>query len=102
MWAFEGFETGGVHQARLAQGFGTLDVDVAPSTICLARRKANHVSLPIHAFADSVDPSEAERLVDGLRVGNAGLSGRFLVEADPKLVAGIMPAGEPIAKLGGR
>lgn len=42
----------------------------APNAACFARGETNHVTLFIDALANTIDPTKAERFIDGLRPGN--------------------------------
>jgi hypothetical protein len=52
----------------------------------------------VDAHPHAVDPADAQRLVDGLRPGQARAAGRLLVIADPQLRRGRVVSVEPVAE----
>ncbi|HEX8100121.1 MAG TPA: hypothetical protein VF660_07970, partial [Actinomycetota bacterium] len=54
----------------------------------LAWREPNHPPGFIDGPGLTVDPSETQRLVNGLRVGDALLPGTLLVQTEPELGSG--------------
>src|SRR4029077_19190130 len=61
----------GAHAPPLRQLLDAADVHRAPVAGRLPRREPVHVALVVDASANAVDPPEAERLVHGLRPGDA-------------------------------
>src|SRR5580704_3167095 len=87
----KGRQACGVHEAQGGELGGASNVDCAPDTSRLARGKPNLVADFVDAFADAVDPAEAERAVDCFRPRDAGPSGAPLLKADPKFAGpGVM------------
>lgn len=62
------------------------------------RREADRVARRPEAAAHAVDPTEAERLIDRLRPGEARLAGADLVQADQQLRRLGVIRGQPGAK----
>ena len=60
---------------------GAFRVDLAPVAFGFAGSEANRVAGGVDGFAEAVDPAEAQGLVDGFVVGDAGFAGIFFVEA---------------------
>ena len=79
-----------------------IDIDVAPDASWLSRRKALHITCLVQLLAHPIDPAETESLVQRLRICDALLSRRLLVEPDQQLTGGVVVLLEPLAKLGGR
>src|SRR6266545_904319 len=78
-------EAGRAHPPERLQLAHALDVDEAPVTPRLARREALDVAALVHGLAHAVDPPEAERLVEGLPVGDARLAGALVEVPEPQL-----------------
>ena len=76
------------------------DVYCAPDAISLAGRESNHVSVSVNRFADTVDPSEAERLVDRLWPGDTLCSRMRLEVSHPQLAGSSMMFLQPLPKGG--
>src|SRR5258708_6298214 len=91
----ESREAGRGHAARLRERLDLANVDLAPGALRLARREALHEGVVVEAPYQPVDPAEAQRLFDGLRVGEPLNSGVDLVEADPELPGGAVMLLEP-------
>src|SRR4029077_991699 len=53
-----------MHQPQLCQFLRTLDVDCAPDTSWLAWSETDFVAVRVDAFANPIDPAEAERSID--------------------------------------
>src|SRR5919106_762302 len=88
--------TGRVHPAFGDQLSGARDVYGAPVALRRSRREPVHVSLLVDAVPDPVDPSEAQRLIQGLAEGDALLPRALLVEADRDLaLASVVPLEPP-------
>ena len=60
-----------LHEAEPGQGSDAGHVYAAPDAALLARREADRVALGVDALADAVDPTVAQRLVDGFGPGDA-------------------------------
>src|SRR5258708_985510 len=84
--AAEGGEAGRGHAAGPRERLDLADVDRAPRALRLARGEALHEGRVVEALHETVDPAEAQRFFDGLRVGEPLLAGVDLVEADPELL----------------
>src|SRR5919106_5980178 len=89
---------GRVHPAFGDQLSGARDVDRAPVALRRSRREPVHVPLLVDAVPDAVDPSEAQRLVEGLAERDALLPRSLLVEADRDLALACVVALEPPAE----
>jgi len=64
---------------------GALDIDRAPNASAPPRREPNLVTDFVNALPNSVDPTEAERLIYGLGPSDARFSRIFFVKPNPKL-----------------
>src|SRR5437868_5751773 len=76
-----------------------LRVDEAPDAAGFARRETNRVARSIPSFAHPVDPAEAERFVERLRIGQARFARRFIIKAEEQLRRIRMVPFQPGAKL---
>src|SRR6185503_20596083 len=74
-------EPGRMHPPLFLQTFHMLHIDITPDAPRLSRREALHITSFIQTSPHTVDPSEAERLVEGFCINDAFLPRRFLVEA---------------------
>jgi len=94
---------GVVDQAFGVQLGEALQVDAAPLARRLPRREPDRVVLGVDPAAQAVDPAEAQRLVHGLRPGDARLPGRHPPEAHHQLVVPGVVRREPLPprRLGG-
>lgn len=81
---------------------GVFHVDGAPDTSWSPWRKSNPVADVVYAFADAIDPAEAERTIHRLWPRDARPSGISLVEADPQFLSVGMMLLEPCAPCGWR
>src|SRR6185503_1376970 len=95
----ERLQAGGTHAPLLHEHSDPADVDRAPVARRLPRREPVHVALVVDALANAVDPSEAQRLVDRLRPGDARPARTLLVQAHPQLGRGRVVLVEPGAEL---
>src|SRR5690606_39990055 len=66
------------------------------------RREPLNPDLVVHPQRLSVDPAEAERLFDGVDVGDGHLAGVLLVEGEPDCRPIAMVAFQPAAPRGAR
>ena len=89
-----------LHSFLFDKFFGVANVDSTPNAAGLARREPNHVAGFIEAFANAVNPSKAESLINRLGPGDAGFTRILFVEADPKLFRFGMISPEPFAERG--
>ena len=64
---------------------GALDIDRAPNAAAAPWRESNLVTDFVNALPNSVDPTEAERLIHRFRPCDARLSGILCVKPNPKL-----------------
>ena len=83
-----------MHPALRLQLPDALDVDLAPDALLPPRREAD-LPCRVAAARDAVDPAEAERLVERLLAGDAGLARADLVEADDLLARLVVVLLEP-------
>jgi hypothetical protein len=74
---------------------------LAPDALRLAWGEPDLERVRVDAVHDPVDPPEAERLVDGLRVGDAPVRGVDLVEPDDELGLLVVVLLEPRTQRGG-
>src|SRR6185312_57422 len=98
----EGANARGHHATLRGEILDARDVHGAPDARGLPRGEADGVGAGPEAAAYPVDPAEAERLVDRLGPGDAGLPGAALVEADEELLLGLVVGREPRAEVGRR
>src|SRR5438045_2130440 len=77
------------------------DVDGAPDAARLAGRKADGVTAGVDTPPDPVDPAEAERLIHGLRPGNARPAGPLLVVADHEFRRMVVMLLQPRVEISG-
>jgi hypothetical protein len=82
----------GVERGRLS------DVHRAPDALRLARAEPHAEAVGVHAPTHPVDPAEAERLIQRLRVGEAPLLGLRLVATHHQLARRLVMRGEPCSK----
>jgi len=78
-----GRETGRREQACTLKFPPPIPIDLRPLARGLPRRDLEGVSVVIETFDETVDPSEAERLTNGVFVGNRLHPGVGLVEDQP-------------------
>ncbi len=76
-------ETGRREQASSLKFQPPIPIDIRPLTRGLPRRDLEGVSVVIKAFDETVDPSEAQRLTNGVFVGNRLHPCVGLVEDEP-------------------
>src|SRR5687767_3736030 len=79
------FGAGRLHFPRFDQLLCALGIDRAPVAPRPARREAIGVAFFIDGFADTVDPTIAQRLINSFLPRDARPAGSFLVEAHPQL-----------------
>ena len=77
-------------------------IDRAPDTAGATWGEADAVALGVDAAADTVDPAEAQRLVDGLRPRDAGLARALLEVPDDQLGCRLVVCHQPRPELLGR
>jgi len=94
------FQSRRLHSLFINQSLNVANVHRAPDAVRFARRETNHVTVVIDALANAVDPTKAERFIDGLRPGDAGFAGILFVEANPEFFRFGVIGGEPLAKRG--
>ena len=72
-WAasLEGGEACGLHETLFRELLDPFLVSGAPDAPWFARGESDRISPVVDALTHAVDPSEAERLIDRLRPGNA-------------------------------
>jgi hypothetical protein len=70
---------------RIANAFNPVDIGRAPNASTPPRREPNLVTDFVNALPNSVDPTEAQRLIDRLGPCDARLSRILCVKSDPKL-----------------
>jgi hypothetical protein len=97
----EGADAGRAHPPCGPELGNLGDVDRAPARCPATRREPVRPHLVVDPVADPVDPPEAERLDDGLRVGHRGLRDAFLPVADPQLGGGVVVLLQPGPELVG-
>jgi hypothetical protein len=78
-----------------------LRVDFGPSALGTPRREFLQPRKVVVKLFLAVDPSEAERLIEGSCVSNGDFSRVFLANAQPDAVGLAMIGGKPFAKLRG-
>ena len=78
------FQSRGLHALFIDQSLNVANVHRAPDAVWFARCKANHVTVVINLLANAVDPTDAERFVDGLGPGDAWPARILFVEANPE------------------
>jgi len=78
-----------------------LHIDITPDAPRLSRREALHITSFIQTSPHTVDPSEAERLVEGFCISDAFLPRRFLVKTDQQLSGAVVISLKPLPKLFG-
>src|SRR6202022_705407 len=83
--SFEGFEPRGMHPPEPDQFLHARNVDRAPRAALRARAYPVRITDVVDAFADSVDPAEAQFLVDEVLPGDARFSRAPLVEPNEQL-----------------
>src|SRR5690242_12532924 len=88
-----------MHQAALDQRLRSLDVDRAPVAALAPRRQPLLVRVVIDRLHASVDPAEAQCLLDRFEIHHAALAARRLVEADPQLGRAPVVLLEPAPEL---
>jgi hypothetical protein len=77
---------GGRHSALRDHLLHARLVRFGPDAFGVSGREPLDVLFVINAFEDAVDPAEAERLLDRLTVGHAGLSGVLFEKDEPDLL----------------
>ena len=77
------------------------DVYCAPDTARSSRGETNGVADVVNSSTDAVNPTEAQRFIDGLRPIDTRFTGILFVETNEQLRCGVMVSCEPLAKIGG-
>lgn len=77
-------------------------IDLAPVAAGSTGSESIGVADGVDFLAYAIDPAEAQRLVQGFRIGDAGASGLLAVEADPDLGVGMVVFFKPSSECGGR
>jgi hypothetical protein len=96
---FKRFESGWLQAAEAYEFLGVLDVYCTPNTPGCSSGEPYCITSIANALANTIDPAEAECLVNRLWPGNARFAGAFLVKSDPDLTSIIMMLLEPCVKL---
>src|SRR6266536_254839 len=86
-----------MHQPQFGKLRGALQINRTPNAARLSRCKANLVAGGVDAFANAIDPAEAQSDIDRLRPCDAGASGIALVESHPQFLILDMVLLEPDA-----
>jgi hypothetical protein len=81
---------------------GALDIDRAPNAAASPRREPNLVTDFVNALPNSVDPTEAERLIHRLGPCDARFSRILCVKPNPKLSRRRVILLQPGSKIRGR
>src|SRR5260370_22014024 len=88
-----------MHQTPLCELSNEVDVDGAPGAAGLPGSKTNGVAGFVEAFANAVDPAEAQGDFYGFGPSDAGLARIFFVAAHELLAEHVMMGFEPAAEL---
>src|SRR5205085_3990361 len=88
-----------MHLSEVFQFGRTFDVDRAPDARLSSRTEADRVAVLIETLAHSIDPAEAEGLIDGLLPRDRRLARSLFVEADQKLGLLVVILLEPFPEL---
>jgi len=81
----EGFEPGWVHFAGRGEPLDMADVDQAPDAAGFPWSEAIGVAVGVNFLADTINPAEAQRLIERFRVGEPGLARILAVKPHPNL-----------------
>jgi len=89
-----------VHPALGLEPRHVPEVHLAPDTGRLPRREAPEEAVLVEGVQDTVDPPEAEGLVERRRVADAAVGRVHLEEADPQLKDAVVVLLEPAPEFG--
>jgi len=99
--SFEGFDSGRLHAPKADEFLGASDVYRAPSTAGFSCGEPIRITSIIYSSSNTIDPAEAECLVNSFRLSNARFARIFLVKSDPDLRCLIMILLKPLVEFRG-